>query len=161
MRKFSVNIHAIAYTEPVMTKPDNSTAAWISLFRAQKRAMESAEQAMKRAGLPPLAWYDVLLELEKAGPAGLRPYELERQLLLPQYGLSRLTDRLVKAGLLEKIPCPEDGRGHILAVTADGLEMRQRMWAVYAPVIDACISGRLKKKEMKALATYLDKIGND
>ena len=51
----------------------------------------------QRRGHPPLAWYDALLEIEKAGPDGLRPFELRKLLLLPQYGTSRLLDRMVTA----------------------------------------------------------------
>ena len=52
------------------------------------RAIEAVEARLKAADLPPLGWYDVLLELEKAGEAGLRPFELQARLLLPQYGVS-------------------------------------------------------------------------
>ena len=58
--------------------------AWARLMKAQRVALARVEAGLKRAGLPPLAWYDVLLELERAGKAGLRPFELERALLLEQ-----------------------------------------------------------------------------
>ena len=46
--------------------------AWARLTKAQRRALASIEQALGAAKLPPLAWYDVLLELERAG-GSLRP----------------------------------------------------------------------------------------
>ena len=54
------------------TASDASVAAWTRLVRAQAAALGSVEGALKGAGLPPLAWYDVLLEVERM-PGGLRP----------------------------------------------------------------------------------------
>ena len=53
--------------------------AWTRLVRAQRIAMASIQRAFKAADLPPLEWYDALLELDRAGDAGLRPFELERK----------------------------------------------------------------------------------
>ncbi len=64
------------------------------------------EGALKAEGLPPLEWYDVLLELERGGP--MRPRDLQAHLLLAQYNLSRLLDRIEAAGLVERRPCPDD-----------------------------------------------------
>src|SRR5215471_13976414 len=109
--------------------------AWARLMKAQQLALGIIEQDLKAAGLPPLVWYDVLLEVERAGGEGLRPFELERAMLLAQYNLSRLIDRMVAAGLVERRPCDDDGRGHKVAVTDAGRAMRRRMWPVYARAI--------------------------
>src|SRR5262249_30042212 len=68
--------------------------AWARLSRAQQIAAAAIERRLKSAQLPPLAWYEALAELERAGSAGLRPFELERELLQSQCNLSRLVDRL-------------------------------------------------------------------
>jgi hypothetical protein len=52
--------------------------AWIALMRAQQTTLLKIERAFREAKLPPHAWYDVLWELERAGAAGLRPFEIER-----------------------------------------------------------------------------------
>ena len=46
-----------------------ATAAWIRLMRVQSRVLDAVEQDLKKAGFPPLAWYDALLELSRA-PSG-------------------------------------------------------------------------------------------
>ena len=43
-----------------------ATAAWIRLMRIQSRVLDAVEQELKKAGFPPLAWYDALLELSRA-----------------------------------------------------------------------------------------------
>ena len=45
------------------------TRAWIGLNRARDRVLGAIEHDLKAAGCPPLAWYDVLLELSRA-PGG-------------------------------------------------------------------------------------------
>ena len=64
---------------------------WARLMRAQQLALASVERELKAAGLPSLVWYDVLLEVERAGGEGLRPFELERAMLLGSSPNRRLT----------------------------------------------------------------------
>ena len=140
-------------------KPDEATeAAWIGLSRAQRVATASIEARLKAAGLPPLSWYDALWELERAGEAGLRPFELERALLFEQYNLSRLADRLEKAGLVERRAVEADRRGQMLAITPAGRDLRRRMWAVYAPAIQAAVGDRLSAGAAATLAALLGKL---
>ncbi len=106
--------------------------AWIALLRAKDSSLAYVEKSLKDNGLPPFAWYDVLWELDKAGEAGLRPFEIEQQKLLSQYSLSRLLGRLEKAGYLVKTQCETDGRGHLVTITPQGREIREKMWAVYS-----------------------------
>jgi DNA-binding MarR family transcriptional regulator len=140
-------------------QPDDTTiAAWIGLSRAQRVATASIEAQLKAAGFPPLAWYDALWELERAGGEGLRPFELERALLFEQYNLSRLIDRLEKAGLVARRACPDDKRGQVLAITPEGLTLRRDMWGVYGPAIEAAMGAKLDAGEAKVLAGLLAKL---
>ena len=132
--------------------------AWVQLMRAQQAALSQIERKLKSAGLPPLAWYDALLELDRAGEKGLRPFELQRELLLPQYGLSRLLDRLEAVGYVERRPSAEDGRGQSVAITRAGRDLRRRMWPVYADALNAAIAARLTDDEAGALEALLGRL---
>ena len=132
--------------------------AWARLLKAERLALARVEAALKQAGLPPLAWYDVLIELERVGETGLRPFELERALLLAQYNLSRLLDRIEREGLIERAPCPEDGRGHVLRLSVRGRAMRKAMWPVYARAIEAAVGSSLNKDEAETLSLLLGRI---
>jgi len=57
---------------------------------------------MAQAELPSLKWYDVLFALKKAPEHRLRLSELTEKLLLSRSNLTRLADRLEKAGLLRR-----------------------------------------------------------
>ena len=84
-----------------------TTAVWTRLIRAGSALTDQIEAALKAQGLPPLGWYDVLWEIEKAAAGGIRPLVLQDRLLLPQYGLSRLIERLDRAGYVTRQPCAE------------------------------------------------------
>src|SRR5919205_4446165 len=101
--------------------PSEATVlAWARLVRVSASLLDAVEADLKAAGFPSLVWYDALLELGRAEGGRLRPYELERRMLLPQYSTSRLIDRLERAGFVERLICPEDGRGHVVAITIAG-----------------------------------------
>ncbi len=118
--------------------------------------MQAVETALKAAKLPSLEWYDVLFELERGG--AMRPRELRTRLLLSQYNLSRLLERMVGTGVLDRSPCPEDGRGQLLAVTAAGRRLRRRMWLVYAPAIEDAVGVNVNADEAETLARLLGKL---
>jgi basic membrane lipoprotein Med (substrate-binding protein (PBP1-ABC) superfamily) len=67
-------------------RPSEGTIrAWARLLRTQRTLLDRAEDGLKVANLPPLAWYDVLFELERCGGEGLRPAQLQKELMLAQY----------------------------------------------------------------------------
>lgn len=140
-----------------MPKPREATVlAWSRLMRAHRAALNAAEQALREEGLPPLEWYDVLWELERAGPA--RPRDLQGRLLLAQYNLSRLLDRMAMAGLVERRSCKEDRRGQFVAATKEGVMLRRRMWPVYARAIEAVIGAKLGEADAETLAMLLGRL---
>jgi DNA-binding MarR family transcriptional regulator len=134
--------------------------AWTRLIRAQQVALSAVEAELKAAGFPPLAWYDVLLELSRVEAEGLRPFALEQQLLLAQYNLSRLLDRLEKAGYIERLACPDDGRGQVIAITASGRALVKRMWPTYRAAIGRHVGAKLSEDEAARLASLLGKLTN-
>jgi DNA-binding MarR family transcriptional regulator len=129
--------------------------AWVGLMRAQRTALAAIEQELKAAELPPLGWYDVLLELCRAEDGRLRPYEIEERTLLAQHNLSRLLDRMENAGLVQREVFSEDGRGRWVVITAAGRAMRERMWGIYAPAIQHHLGDKLDDTRADQLAELL------
>lgn len=143
----------------MIEQPDESMVlAWARLVRAEQATMSRIERELKQGGLPPLAWYDVLLELSREPKGMLRPVDLERRLLLAQYNASRLIDRMEKAGLVARRACPQDGRGQFVAITRDGREMQKRMWRVYGPAITEHVGAKLAPGEARTMYDLLGKL---
>ena len=140
-------------------KPRDSTVlAWTRLVRAEQAVLGAVERDLKEAGFPPLAWYDVLLELVRAPDGRLRPYEIEQKTLLAQYNLSRLLDRLERESVVRREICPDDARGHWIVVTDQGRALREKMWKAYAPAIQRHIGDKLDDKQVAVLGELLGRL---
>lgn len=136
---------------------DEAIAAWARLVRAESLLEKRVHEALKAAGLPPLAWYDVLLELHRSR-SGLRQYEIGEEILLPKHNLSRLIDRLQREGLVERASCPEDGRGNIVRITPAGTRLLKQMWPTYGAVIYEHLEHRLTPAEISTLSDILHRL---
>ena len=134
------------------------TLAWIRLNRARERVLGAIEQDLKAAECPPLAWYDVLLELSRSAEGRLRPLEIEKLTLLAQYNLSRLLDRLEKEELVTREPCADDARGQWVVITEKGRATQARTWKVYAKSIQKHVGEKLDDKAAAALAELLGRL---
>jgi len=141
------------------TLPDETAInAWARLVRARQLVLDNIEADLKAAGLPPLRWYDVLLELHRAGAAGMRQFEIGAAILLTKHNLSRLLDRLENEGLLARYACEEDGRGARVRITPQGRALLKRMWAVYGPAIGRHFSEHFSARETEQLAALLGRV---
>lgn len=132
------------------------TALWVALNRAQRAIYRSIDAALKEQGLPPLRWYDVLWELERAKGAGLRPFELERKLIFEQSNLSRLLRRLSDEGLVKEQVLADDGRGKLLQITDNGRRVRKQMWKIYGPLINRHICKISERRDQEHIAEKLN-----
>ncbi|RWC45286.1 MarR family winged helix-turn-helix transcriptional regulator [Mesorhizobium sp.] len=144
-------------TEKTAPAPE-AIKAWARLMRVSRQLMESAEEALKADGLPPLAWYDVLHELAEAGEGGLRPFQLIERTLFAQYNISRLLARLEADGQVEKLPVADDGRGQTIRITAKGRGTRRDMWAVYGRSIAELVGAKLSADELTMVSALLGRL---
>lgn len=137
---------------------ENAVGAWVQLVRTEQTILARVEADLKDQGFPPLEWYDVLLELDKA-PGGRLPQALvQARVLLAQYNLCRLVDRLEREGLVRRQPSPDDGRSNVLVITDDGRKMRETMWPAYAEAIQRHLGSRLTCEEARQLGSLLGRL---
>jgi DNA-binding MarR family transcriptional regulator len=134
---------------------ESHVRAWAQLVRAAQHVLGAVEADLKAAGFPPLAWYDVLLELRRAHEGRLRPLEIEGRLLIAQHNVSRLIDRLERAGHVERTPCEADGRGQMVAITERGRALLKAMWPAYETAIQRHVGTRLTEAQANDLAAGL------
>jgi len=139
----------------MIREQDPKAHAWAVLLTAHATLVEKIEAALAAGKLPPLAWYDVLWELEKADDGKLRMHELARRIVLSRSNLSRLADRLEEAGLIEREDAPHDRRGYHCVITRAGLAMRKRMWPVYKAEIERLFSRHITVEEARTIGEGL------
>jgi DNA-binding MarR family transcriptional regulator len=133
--------------------------AWRALLRGQALVVEQVERELVAAGLPPLGWYDVLTELDKAG-GKLRIHELADAVILSRSGLSRLLDRLESAGLLRREPCEDDRRGAYAVITESGRETLADMWPVYERCLAEHIGPQVNAADARAIRRALEAVAS-
>lgn len=141
-----------------MPAADPRQHAYARFIVAHALITERMEAALAAAGLPSLDWYDVLWVLENAPQGRLRMADIARKGVFSRSNVTRLVDRLEKAGLVARADCPQDGRGKVCALTAKGRALRARMWTVYRRQIDSLFGAHLSVREAEALAEVLQRM---
>jgi DNA-binding MarR family transcriptional regulator len=137
--------------------PEPQLAAWRALLAAHAAVVTRVEQALTAAGLPPLAWYDVLWAVRESPQRRARLGELAANLTISRGGMTKLVDRLERAGLLRREPAPDDRRGSYAVLTAAGETALKRMWPTYSRVL-AEVVGPLRASEANNLRRLLREI---
>lgn len=137
---------------------DIAVTAWARLIRAQQAMLERVETDLKTAGLPPLAWYDVLLELNRAEGGKLRQFEIGGKVLMSKYNVSRLLDRLEQGGMINRQTCKEDRRGAHIIITRGGKALVKKMWPVYAHGIERYFTRHLSAPEIEQLSEIMTRL---
>ena len=133
------------------------TAAWQAVRNTHLAVVEKVEIALADADLPGLAWYDVLARLNlSASP--LRPKDLLCHVSVTKSGLTRLVDRIEKAGLVERSYCPSDRRGTFLTITKEGRKTLSDMQPIRDRVFDEHISNQLSPAEAEAVTELLGRV---
>lgn len=138
--------------------PDSRQHAWARFFVAHALLVERIEAAFAEADLPSLDWYDVLWVLERTEHGRLRMADLAQQVIVSRSNVTRLADRLEKAGLVLRANCPVDGRSTYCVITDRGRALRARMWTVYRRQIDALFGQHLGAREAQELARIFERI---
>jgi DNA-binding MarR family transcriptional regulator len=138
--------------------PGSHLEAWRKYYVSFWRVYGAIEADLAAAGLPSLSWYDALYELYLAPDRHLRMSELARSALLSRSGLTRLVDKLEKAGLIERQACPSDGRVQHAQLTAKGVEVLRKIWPVYRAGIAKYFGSHLSATEAKQLTAVFGRI---
>jgi DNA-binding MarR family transcriptional regulator len=137
--------------------PEPYLSAWRAVLNAHASVVARVEEALAKAQLPPVAWYDVLWALRRAPGRRVRMAELADHLTLSRGGLTKLADRLEAAGLLRREPATDDRRGLYAVLTETGEEMLRRMWPVYSRVLRETFVEAISADEAAVIAAGLDR----
>ena len=125
--------------------------AWEALLSAHARLMKqfATEDIWQDLSMRE---YDVLYTLSKCRQP-VRMGQLHRHVLLSQPALSRMVDRLVERGFVERCPDPADGRGVRLWLTEAGREQQRQIGRRHAGSVARALTAELGPDELRQLAT--------
>jgi len=132
--------------------------AWATFFKTFQKLHQEMEWELKQKKLPSLEIYDVLWSLEQSPNHELRFFELSQQVYLAKFNVSRICQRLIKSGDIEKRGCPSDKRGQYAKITQKGLLLRKKIWETYGKNIRLNFSQKLSPLDHQRLIKLLEKI---
>lgn len=130
--------------------------AWEALLSAHAALMKefTAEDVWDELSIRE---YDVLYTLSKCGTP-VRIGELHQHVLLSQPALSRMVDRLVERGFIERRRDPDDRRGVRLALTALGRDKQRLVGRRHARSVARAITETASPDELRQLETICRKL---
>lgn len=104
---------------PTLAAPDLTTT-----FGRFVEAYSAIERRLSRAlddecGLPH-TWFEVMLRISRAEGGLASMGSLAEQVALTTGGITRMVDRMIATGYVERVPCPSDRRVVYAALTAAG-----------------------------------------
>ena len=137
-------------------QPNLANDAWEALLTAHATLMKqfAAEDIWADVSMRE---YDVLYTLSKC-PEPLRLSELNRHVLLSQPALSRMVDRLVDRGLVQRRTDPADGRGVRLSLTGAGRALQRQIGRPHARSVARAMTATLSSGELRELETICRKL---
>jgi DNA-binding MarR family transcriptional regulator len=99
--------------------------------------------------------FGVLLRLSRSPGERLRMTDLAAQVNLSNSGLTRLVDRLERAGHLHREACPNDRRGSFAVLTPKGRSLLQRLLPGHVAVLDRWLLAPLSAEDLDAFVATL------
>ncbi|WP_175898570.1 MarR family winged helix-turn-helix transcriptional regulator [Burkholderia vietnamiensis] len=138
-------------------RPELDVAS-MEVFGRLARLAKHCEKARTEA-LSPFGFkegeFDVLATLRRAGaPYELSPTQLYRSLMISSGAITNRLMRLEQAGLVERIPNPQDGRGMAVRLTREGLALIDRAVNVHVDTLNLLLGG-LDRDDRTTLASLL------
>lgn len=138
-----------------ITRHDPRLNAWRSFLRAHAQVVRELERELQAEHGMALTDYDVLVQLAAAEQRRLRMSELADRLLLSRSGVTRLVDRLVADGFVERVTCEDDRRGQWASLTDAGYERLRRASPTHLRGVAAHFLDRLSADELAELERML------
>jgi len=132
--------------------------AWRSLAQTHAAVSGRLQDALAAAGLPPLAWFEMLAAIAAAEGQAMKMGELAEALVITRGGLTKLVDRLVKAGLVERTFCDTDRRVSYATLLPAGAELLEEMVPVVSAELDLAFAARLTERQADDLRATLDTV---
>lgn len=128
------------------------------LLETNARLERQLGSALEAALDLPLAWFEVLLRVGRSEDGFLSMSALAAETVYSSGGTTRLVDRIVAKGLVERLGCPSDRRSVHVRLTEEGRAILFRALEVHAANLDTFVTSKLTDDELGALESALRKL---
>jgi DNA-binding MarR family transcriptional regulator len=129
----------------------------INLMRTTRAVEESWIQFLKRTEGISQSQYNILRILRGARPNAVKISEIAERMITRDPDVTRLVDRLIKQGLVQRERDSEDRRVVLVEITGAGLAMLARLDAPAGEYTDGAMAG-LKPQQLRTLDVLLNEV---
>lgn len=143
---------------PAADGADAAIAAWRGLVRVQGAVRRELDARLRSAAGMSLWDYTVLRTLSAEPKRRMRMSDLARATDYTPSGLTRLVGRLESAGLVERTPCPDDGRGWVANLTAEGQRAFVRARRTHLAGVAELFAGRCTEEELVMITQLWERL---
>jgi len=139
-------------------RQDDRIRSFGLLHEAHRRLDRALSGSLERSCGISGPFFEVLLRVGRSPGGRLNMTELTCQLGLTSGGTTRLVDRVVAAGLVERESCPTDRRVQWVVLTGSGARKLDEALAVHLADLQHEMFDRLEPGELVVLERALDKL---
>ena len=132
--------------------------AWQAFLHAHHRVTRTLDAELRAEHGVSFGDYDVLLRLARGPRQGLRMSQLAQRVMLSPSGLTRLVDRLVSEGFVQRDRDQDDARVMLVRLTHRGRQMLRAAAATHLRGIREHFVGTLSSAKLRTLAAALETI---
>jgi len=132
--------------------------AWGTLTRTHAAIVQRLQEALAAGDFPPLPWYEVLATVAEAPEERRKMGDLAEALVITRGGLTKLVDRLVKAGLLERTFCETDRRVSYATLLPAGRDLLDEMRPLVIAELETAFSAGLSVRQAEDLRETLERV---
>jgi DNA-binding MarR family transcriptional regulator len=144
-----------------MTPVTDADEALITTFGRLVEAYSGLGQQLGRSleqesGIPH-TWFEVLLRISRADGGQITMGALAQQVALTTGGITRMVDRMIAAGLVQRVPCPTDRRVHFAGLTGQGRAKLDEAAKVHAANLRQAFAG-FSADDLRRFDDFLDQL---
>lgn len=140
---------------PATPLDEREMGAWHAFIRSHAKIVRLLEAELEATHGLSLPAYEVLAHLSEAPEHRLRMSDLATYAVLTPSGLTRLVDKLVRDGLVERARCAGDARVVYAVLTQAGLERLEAAYPTHLDGVRRHLVDRLSVPQLRAISDAL------
>jgi len=134
---------------------DDRVTLWGLFFEAYQGIQRRLDRELRAEVSLPDGWLEVLLRIGRTPGQAVPMTQLAEMVLFSSGGFTKLADRMERAGLIHRAPCPTDRRSLLATLTPEGERVLDRALAVHVPGIQRHVVDRLDAVQREQLEQIL------
>jgi DNA-binding MarR family transcriptional regulator len=134
---------------------DDRVTLWGLFFEAYEGIQRRLDRELRAEVNLPDGWLEVLLRIGRTPGQAVPMTQLAEMVLFSSGGFTKLADRMEKADLIHRAPCPTDRRSLLATLTPEGQRVLDQALAVHVPGIQRHVIDRLDAAQRQQLEQIL------